>query len=207
MDIGIIGAGHIGSALARQFAKAGHRVAIANSRGPETLSDLVESIPGDVRATDATGAADFGDVVVESVPLKDVVDIPADSLAGKPVIDTSNYYRQRDGDIDFGGGSTSGWVARQLGAPSVVKAFNTMLASNLAGRGRADLPVEDRLVMPLASDDEQAKATVASLIEDIGFGPLDSGSLADSRNQEPNAPLHGNAITLGEARELAGSQG
>src|SRR4051794_37444626 len=98
MNIGIIGAGNIGSALARQFAKAGHRVTIANSRGPQTLTELVESIPGDVRAADAKDAARVGDVVIESVPLKNVVDLPADELAGKVVIDTSNYYRGRDGD-------------------------------------------------------------------------------------------------------------
>ena len=205
MDIGIIGAGNIGSALARQFAKAGHRVAIANSRGPETLADLVESIPGDIRATDAAGAAEFGDVVVETVPLKNVRDLPRDKLAGKVVIDTANYYPGRDGEIDFGGASTSVWVAEQLGGPPVVKAFNTIYAHKLAGDDRADLPPEDRLVIPIAGDDEQAKATVAGLIEEIGFGPLDTGSLADSTGQEPGTPIYGNMITLREARELLGA--
>jgi predicted dinucleotide-binding enzyme len=205
MDIGIIGAGNIGSALARQFAKAGHRVAIANSRGPETLADLVESIPGDIRATDAAGAAEFGDVVVETVPLKNVRDLPHDKLAGKVVIDTANYYPGRDGEIDFGGASTSVWVAEQLGGPAVVKAFNTIYARKLAGDDRADLPPEDRLVIPIAGDDEQAKATVAGLIEEIGFGPLDTGSLADSAGQEPGTPIYGNMITLREARELLGT--
>lgn len=204
MDIGIIGAGNIGSALARQFAKAGHRVAIANSRGPETLRELVESIPGDVRATDAAGAAEFGDLVVETVPLKNVGDLPGDKLAGKVVIDTANYYPGRDGEIDFGGGSTSEWVARQLGGPTVVKAFNTIYAHKLAGDDRPDLPLEDRLVIPIAGDDEGAKALVAGLIEQIGFGPLDTGSLANSTNQEPDTAIYGNMITLREARELLG---
>ena len=159
MDIGIIGAGNIGSALAKQFAKAGHRVAIANSRGPETLADLVESLEGDVRATDAAGAAEFGEVVVETVPLKNVGDLPGDKLAGKVVIDTANYYPGRDGEIDFGGRSTSAWVAEQLGGPRVVKAFNTIYSQRLADDDRADLPVEDRLVIPIAADDEEAKAT------------------------------------------------
>ena len=202
MDIGIIGAGNIGSALARQFAKAGHRVAIANSRGPETLSDLAESIPGDVRATDAAGAAEFGEIVVETVPLKNVGDLPGDKLAGKVVIDTANYYPGRDGQIDFGGANSSAWVAEQLGGPVVVKAFNTIYAQKLAGDDRADLPVDDRLVVPIAGDDERAKATVAGLIEQIGFGPLNMGSLADSVNQEPDTPIYGNMITLREAREL-----
>src|SRR2546423_11516801 len=121
MNIGIIGAGNIGSALARQFAKAGHRVAIANSRGPQTLTQLVQSIPGDVRAVDARDAAEFGDVVIESVPLKNVVGLPADELAGKVVIDTANYYPGRDGDIDFGGGSTSAAVPKQPSQPAVPK--------------------------------------------------------------------------------------
>ena len=204
MDIGIIGAGNIGSALAKQFAKAGHRVAIANSRGPETLAGLVESLPGDVRATDAAGAADFGEVVVETVPLKNVGELPADGLAGKVVIDTANYYPGRDGEIDFGGRSSSAWVAEQLGGPVVVKAFNTIYAQRLADDDRADLPVEDRLVIPIAGDDERAKATVAKLVEEIGFGPLDTGSLADSVNQEPDTPIYGNMVTLREARELLG---
>jgi 8-hydroxy-5-deazaflavin:NADPH oxidoreductase len=204
MDIGIIGAGNIGSALAKQFAKAGHRVAIANSRGPETLSDLVESLDGDVRATDAAGAAEFGDVVVETVPLKNVGDLPSEPLAGKAVIDTANYYPGRDGDIDFGSRSTSAWVAEQLGGPAVVKAFNTIYAQRLRDDDRADLPVEDRLVIPIAADDEQAKARVADLVEQIGFGPLDTGSLEDSKNQEPGTPIYGNMIPLREARELLG---
>ena len=206
MDIGIIGAGNIGSALARQFAKAGHRVAIANSRGPETLAELVESIRGDIRATDAAGAAHFGDVVVETVPLKNVGDLPSDKLVGKVVIDTANYYPGRDGEIDFGGRSTSEWVAEQLGGPAVVKAFNTIYARRLADDDRADLPVDDRLVIPIAGDDEQAKAMVIKLVEEIGFGPLDTGSLADSTNQEPETPIYGNMITLREARDLLGFQ-
>jgi hypothetical protein len=200
MDVGIIGAGNIGSALAAQLAKAGHRVAIANSRGPETLADLVESIPGDIRATDAQGAADFGEVVVETVPLAKVPELP--SLAGKIVVDTANYYPGRDGEIDFGGGATSQWVAEQLGGARVVKAFNTIYSGKLADEDRADRPVDDRLVIPIASDDDEAKATVAGLIEDIGFGPLDHGTLAESSRQEPDTPLYGNHIPLREAREL-----
>ena len=146
MDIGIIGAGRIGSALAKQFAKAGHRIAIANSRGPQTLANLVESIPGDIRAADAAGAAEFGEVVVETVPLKSVGELPADRLAGKLVIDTANYYPGRDEEIDFCGASTSEWVAGRLGGAILVKAFNTMSAAKLAGDDRVDLPVEDRLV-------------------------------------------------------------
>jgi 8-hydroxy-5-deazaflavin:NADPH oxidoreductase len=202
MDVGIIGAGNIGSALAHQFARAGHRVLIANSRGPETLTELVESIPGDVRATDAAGAARFGDLVVESVPLKSVVDLPAGKLAGKVVIDTANYYPGRDGEIDFGGRSTSEWVAEQLGGLTLVKAFNTIYARVLASDDRADLPPDDRIVIPIAGDDEQAKATVANLIDEIGFGPLDTGSLSNSTNQEPGTPIYGNMITLREARDL-----
>lgn len=202
MDIGIIGAGRIGATLARQFAKAGHRVAIANSRAPETLAELVESIPGDVRAADAAGAARFGEVVVETVPLKNVGELPSGELAGKIVIDTANYYPGRDGEIDFGGRSTSAWVAEQLGGPRVVKAFNTIYFRRLAERDRADLAVEDRLVIPIAGDDERAKATVAALVEEIGFGPLDMGSLANSSAQEPETPIYGNPITLREAREL-----
>ena len=205
MDIGIIGAGNIGSALAKQFARAGHRVAIANSRGPETLADLVDSLGGDVRAADAAGAAEFGEVVVETVPLKNVGDLPAERLTGKPVIDTANYYPGRDGEIDFGGRSTSSWVAEQLGGATVVKAFNTIYAQRLADDDRGDLPVEDRLVIPIAADDDRAKATVAALVEEIGFAPLDTGSLEDSKNQEPDTPIYGNMISLREARELLGS--
>lgn len=205
MDIGIIGAGKIGSALAKQFAKAGHRVAIANSRGPETLADVVERTPGDIRATDAVGAAEFGEVVVAAVPLRNVPDLPAGGVAGKVVIDTSNYYPGRHGEIDFGGHSSSQWVAERLGGATVVKAFNTIHASRLAEDDRTDLPLEERLAIPIAGDDGRAKATVAGLVEEIGFGPLDAGSLADSTDQEPDTPIYGNAVTLREARVLVGS--
>lgn len=158
-----------------------------------------------MRATDAAGAAKFGDVVVEAVPLRSVPDLPADALSDKVVIDTANYYPGRDGEIDFGGRGSSAWVAEQLGGPVVVKAFNTIQAKRLAGDDRADLPPEDRLVVPIAGDDPQAKSTVAWLIADIGFGPLDAGPLAKGVEQEPGTPIYGNAITLREARRLLDS--
>ena len=93
-------------------------------------------------------------------------------------------------------------MAEQLGGAALVKAFNTIQARKLGEDDRTDLPLEDRLVIPIAGDDDHAKATVASLIEDIWFGPLDAGPLANGRDQEPGTPIYGSAITLREARRL-----
>ena len=187
MKIGVIGAGRIGANAARLFARAGHEVVISNSRGPETLSGIVEEIGNDTRALTIEEAADFGDVVLEAIPFWRYEELPADRLQGKIVIDASNYYPHRDGEINLDGLTSTGAVARHIHDSRVVKAFNTMYYERLANEGRPGFPVEERLVLLLAGDDEEAKGIVSRLIEEIGFAPIDTGSLKDSHRQEPGA--------------------
>ncbi len=201
MRIGIIGAGHIGSALAQDFIRAGHEVAIANSRGPDTLKDLVERLGPQARAVTAEEAATFGEVVVETIPFGKVPDLARLPLQGKIVIDTANYYPQRDGDIDLGGPSQGSWVARQLPGVRVVKAFNAIAAADLAGEGDVGKAMEDRRAIFVASDDEDAKQTVMRLIEEIGFAPMDTGTLEDSTIHQTDGALYGKKLTERQARD------
>lgn len=188
MRIGIIGAGHIGSTLARHFAGIGHDVALANSRGPETLTELVAGIGGPLRAVSAEEAARFGQVVVVSIPYGHIRDLPAAQLRDKVVIDTCNYYPQRDGhepDLDDDS-TTSSEKVRALTDSNLVKAFNAIAWEVLRDRGR---PKGDptRLGIPISGDDEEAVAVVAGLIRDIGFDPVNAGHLGGGgRKHQPD---------------------
>ena len=202
MKIGIIGAGKIGATAARLFARAGHEVALSNSRGPETLASLVEEIGPRARAVTIEEAATFGDVVLEAIPFKDYASLPSENLGGKIVVDASNYYEGRDGRIDFEGLTSSELVARHVPGSRLVKAFNTMYYETLAAEGRPGGPPEERLVLFVAGDDEEAKATVSNLIEEIGFSPVDAGSLSEGgRRQQPGSPIYNRPMTRDEARE------
>jgi predicted dinucleotide-binding enzyme len=202
VKIGVIGAGRIGANAARLFARMGHEVVISSSRGPETLSTVVEEIGNNARAVRIEEAADFGDVVLEAIPFGRYEELPADRLKGKIVIDASNYYPQRDGEIDLGGLTSTEAVARHLPDSRVVKAFNTMYYERLANEGRPGLPFEERLVLFVAGDDEEAKGIVSHLIEEIGFAPIDTGSLKKSYRQEPGSPIYNNPMTPEQAREM-----
>ena len=202
MNIGIIGAGHIGKALAQDFIRAGHRVAIANSRGPESLADLIAELGPQATAVSAQEAAEFGEILVETVPFAKVPDLATLPLAGKIVIDTANYYPQRDGVIDLGGHSEGSWVAQQLPGARVVKAFNAIAAADLASQGDVSKPVGERRAIFVSSDDEQAKQTVSRLIEEIGFAAMDTGTLAGSAVNQNGAPLYGKNVTISEAQKI-----
>jgi predicted dinucleotide-binding enzyme len=190
MDIGIIGSGNIGGTLARNLTKLGHRVAVANSRGPASLSALA----AETGATAATveQAARAADVVIITVPEKAVPQLPRDVLASSSavVVDTGNYYPSRDGRIaDIEDGlAESVWVARVLGVP-VVKAFNNIVAPSLATRG-VPAGTPGRVALSVAGDDPRAKAVVLGLIDALGFDGLDAGSLADSWRQHPGSPAY-----------------
>jgi predicted dinucleotide-binding enzyme len=192
MRIGIIGAGHIGSTLARHFAAAGHQVALANSRGPETLAGLTADIGGGVRAVTAAEAAGFGEVAVVSIPFGRIGELPRDGLSGRIVVDTCNYYPQRDGhraDLDDGSATSSEKVRAATGG-DVVKAFNAIFWENLRDRGRPEGDPE-RLAIPLSGDGEKAKKVVAGLIREIGFDPVDAGALADGgRRHQPGTDVY-----------------
>ena len=197
MDIGVIGAGNIGANAARLFAGAGHRVAIANSRGPETLVDLVSEIGENTMAATVEEAAGFGEVVFEAIPFGRYEELPVGPLEGKILVDASNYYPGRDGEVDLGGLGSSEVIARHLPGTRVVKAFNTMHYETLRTEGGR----EDPLVLFVAGDDEEAKAVVLRLVREIGFAPVDVGTLADGRKQEPGTPIYNKPMTEDEARE------
>ncbi|MFJ9690686.1 NADPH-dependent F420 reductase [Kitasatospora sp. NPDC101183] len=195
MKIGIIGAGNIGGNLTRRLTALGHEVAVANSRGPESLTALVEETGA--TAVPAEQAARGAQVVVVTVPLKAVPDLPAglfdEAAEGAVVIDTGNYYpRERDGRIDAiedDGVTESRWTERHLGHP-VVKAFNGTYAQDILDR---PLPAGDpgRLALPVAADDEDAKRVVRALIDELGFDTVDAGGIDDSWRQQPGTPVYG----------------
>jgi 8-hydroxy-5-deazaflavin:NADPH oxidoreductase len=192
MKIGIIGAGHIGGTLARRLSALGHDVSVANSRGPETLAALASQ--SGAKAVTVQEAARDKDLVIVTIPEKSIRDLPRDlftSAGHTVVVDTGNYYPQRDGRIAAieDGTPESQWVSQQLGRP-VVKAFNTMYAKNLLERGRA-ADQSGRLALPVAGDDPAAKDLVLRLIDELGFDGVDAGTLAESWRQQPGTPVYG----------------
>ncbi|OON79736.1 NADPH-dependent F420 reductase [Streptomyces tsukubensis] len=206
MKIGIIGAGNIGSNLTRRFTAVGHEVALANSRGPETLDALAkETGATPVLAAEAARGAR---VVVVTIPLRAVADLPAALLDGAAddvvVIDTNNYYPYRDGRIAAieEGLTESRWVAQQLGH-TVIKAFNTIIASNIIDTARPRGSA-GRVALPVAGDDEAAKRIVLDLVDEIGFDAIDAGGLDESWRQQPGTPSYGLSIDAeGIRRTLA----
>jgi 8-hydroxy-5-deazaflavin:NADPH oxidoreductase len=186
MRIGVIGAGNLGATVAGLFAAAGHQIAVANSRGPESLAGLVAELGDRARAATAEQAAVFGDVVLAAVPFRRYRELPAAALEGKIVIDAMNDY---DG-ISDDATTSSELLAAHLPDAQVVKAFNTMYWELLRDRGRPS-EAEDRLVLFVAGDDGAAKAVVSGLIEAVGFTAVDTGGLADgSRRQQPGSPVY-----------------
>jgi 8-hydroxy-5-deazaflavin:NADPH oxidoreductase len=202
MKIGIIGAGNIGATAAKLWLKAGHSVAISNSRGPETLQSLIKELGSRAKAVTPEEAAQFGEVVLEAIPFGRYASLPAKELEDKILISAANYYPQRDGMIDLGGSSQTEFVAKQLPGVRVVKAFNTIYYQHLATMGDTALPLEERIAIYLAGDDAKAKSVVAKLIEDMGFAPIYTGSLHDSKRQEPGAAVYNNPVKAKEARAL-----
>lgn len=202
MKIGIIGAGNIGSALTRRFTAAGHQVSVANSRGPETLTKLAAETGA--KPVNLTEAARAGDVVVVTIPEKNISSLPPDLFKDVPgsvvVIDTGNYYPQRDGRIDAieNGMPESQWVAQRLGRP-VIKAFNNIYAARLQNFG---LPAgtTGRIAIPVAGDDPKAKGIVVRLVDEIGFDAVDAGSLAESWRQQPGTPVYGPGLIAAEVQ-------
>jgi len=209
MKIGIIGAGHIGGTLTRRLTALGHQVFVANSRGPETLTDLAAETGA--TAVTVNAAARGRDVVVVTIPVKNIPKLPADLFANVPdsvvVVDTGNYYPQRDGQIaEIQSGTTeSRWTSRQLGRP-VVKAFNNMYALHLLKMGRA-AGSPKRIALPVAGDDKAAKAVVLKLIDELGFDGVDAGGLDDSWRQQPGTPVYGTDLDAeGVRRGLAAAK-
>jgi len=190
--IGIIGAGHIGSQVARQAVQLGYGVVISNSRGPDTLADLVAELGPRARAATPAEAAAAGDFVVVAVPLKSIPDIPAAPLVGKTVIDTNNYYWERDGHIpalDNGEATTSGLLQEHLPASKVAKGFNHIMAGDITTDGTpAGTP--SRRALATASDYPEATELVTRLYDEFGFDTVDIGPLSESWRVERDRPAY-----------------
>jgi predicted dinucleotide-binding enzyme len=207
MDIGIIGAGHIGGSLTRRLAQLGHAVRVSNSRAPETLADLAAETGA--TAVWAGEAATDADVVIVSIPQKNVVNlapgIVTGARAGAPVIETNNYYpRERDGLIAAieAGMPESVWVSEQLGVP-VFKVFNGIFWKHLLEGGLARTS-PGRIALPVAGDDAAGKEIVCDLVDELGFDPVDNGTLAESWRQQPGTPVYGADLDAeGVVRALA----
>lgn len=202
MRIGIIGSGNIGATAARLFVNAGHEVAIANSRGPQTLTELTEVLGDDAQPATPDGAASFGELLLVAIPFGRYRELPTPP-AGTIIVDATNYYPGRDGNVaelDDDSTTSSELLAAHFPEARVVKALNTLHWQVLRDRGNPDAG-DARLVLFVAGDDDAAKARVSVLIEEIGFAPVDSGSLAEGgRRQQAGSPISGELLTEVDAK-------
>ena len=200
--IGLIGAGHIGSQLARLAVRHGYNVVVSNSRGPQSLAGLVAELGPKARAATPAEAAAAGDLVVVTVPLKSYREVPVAPLGGKLVIDTNNYYPERDGHIaalDSESTTTSELLQAHLPSSKVVKAFNHIYAAALTTDGQAH-GTKNRRALAIAGNDAAAKAAVAKLIDEFGFDTVDIGPLKESWRIQRDAPGYGPRRTASELR-------
>ncbi len=201
--IGIIGAGHIGSQVARLAIASGYPVVIANSRGPATLAELIAELGPRARAATADDAAKAGDIVVVSVPLKNYREVPVAPLAGKVVIDTNNYYPQRDGhiaELDNESTTTAELLQAHLPTSKVVKAFNHIYAAELTTHGQP-AGSKNRRALVIAGDDGAAKTVVTKLLDDFGFDTVDAGPLKEGWRIQRDTPGYGPRRTADELRK------
>ena len=202
MTIGLIGAGHIGSQLARLAVAHGHDVVVSNSRGPDTLKDLITELGTRSCAASPQEAARVGEIVIVTIPLKAIATVPVEPLAGKIVIDTNNYYPQRDGhiaELDDESTTTAELLQRHLPSSRVVKAFNHIQAGHLTEQAQpAGTP--DRRALVIAGDDTDAKATVTRLIDQFGFDVVDAGPLAEGWRIQRDTPGYGPRRTAEQIR-------
>ena len=203
MLIGFIGSGNIGGTLAKLAVDAGHSVVLSNSRGPDTLAGLVAGLGPNARAATAAEAAAAGDIVVVTIPFGRYREVPVEPLNGKIVIDTNNYYFERDGhfpELDAGETTDTELLAAHLPGSRVVKAFNSIHYAHLAEQGQP-AGTENRRALPIAGDDDEAKKTVTELIDQFGFDVVDAGPLAEGRRFQRDKPAYGPRFTATELRE------
>ncbi|MBQ1042948.1 NAD(P)-binding domain-containing protein [Micromonospora sp. C32] len=201
MEIGIIGSGHIGGTLTRRLRSLGHDVAVANSRGPQSLADLAAETGA--RAVSVEDAVQGAELVVIAIPLKAVPQLPASLFDGKLVVDANNYYSQRDGDIAElldRSLSSSRWTADHLKGARVVKVFNNIQAAHLMDEGKP-AGTAGRIALPVAADDADAKRIVMGLVDELGFDPVDAGTLDESWRQQPDTPVYGTDLDADGVRE------
>lgn len=190
--LGLIGSGRVGGTVARLAVAAGHQVLLSNSRGPDTLTGLAAELGPLARAVTGREASEGGELVVVAIPFRAVPSVPAGPLAGKVVIDTGNYYPQRDGhipELDSGALTSTELVQRHLAESAVVKAFNNIYYKHLRSLTRPS-GAGDRTYLPIAGDDPEAKAAVTAFLDSIGYGAVDAGPLAESWRQQPGTPAY-----------------
>jgi len=205
---GFIGSGNIGSTVARLAVAAGHNVVMSNSRGPDTLAELVSDLGDHARAATATEAAQAGDVVVVTIPLKNYREVPVEELAGKIVIDTMNYYPGRDGQIaDLDSQSTTSSELLQAHLPSsrVVKGFNNIFFQHLRDL-RHPSGSADRSALAIAGDDAEAKQVVTGLLDELGYDTVDLGPLSEGWRTQPGMPAYGLMYAADEQDWTAGAR-
>jgi predicted dinucleotide-binding enzyme len=205
--IGLIGAGNIGQAVARLAVDHGYDVVLSNSRGPETLSDVAAGLGEHAQADTAEGAAARGDLVVVTIPMHAYRDVPVAPLAGKVVIDTNNYYPERDGQIaalDAHETTSASLLQEHLPESQVVKAFNHIQSAHLVEHAQ-EAGTADRRALAIAGDHDEAKATVARLIDELGFDVVDVGPLAESWRIEPGTPGYGPRLDATAMRDALAS--
>lgn len=191
--VSFIGSGNIGATVARLAVAAGYDVVVSNSRGPETLADLVKSLGHRARAATATDAAEAGDFVVVSVPFKAYRELPVEQFADKVVLDTNNYYPERDGrfsELDEGTTTSAELEQRHLGTARLVKVFNNIYYRHLASLARP-AGAADRTALPIASDDANAMKTATAFLDAIGYNAVEVGPLSESWRFEPDTPVYG----------------
>jgi predicted dinucleotide-binding enzyme len=192
MRVGLIGAGRIGGTVAQLAVEHGHDVVVSNSRGPQTLGDLVARLGGHATAGTVRPAAGAGDIVVVTIPLKNYQQVPAAELAGKTVIDTNNYYPQRDGQIpELDDETTTNAELLQAHLPTskVVKGFNHIYAADLTTDGTPP-GTPNRRALAIAGDDAEAKTAVAELLDRFGFDTVDAGPLAEGWRVQRDTPAY-----------------
>jgi len=201
--IGLIGAGHIGSQVARLAVANGYNAVVSNSRGPDTLADLVKQLGPKARAATPTEAGAAGDIVIVTVPLKNYRSVPVEPLAGKVVIDTNNYYPQRDGripELDNESTTTAELLQAHLPKSKVVKAFNHIYAAELTTHGQpAGTP--NRRALVVVGNDAEAKATVTKLLDAFGFDTVDAGPLKEGWRIQRDTPGYGPRRNAEELRK------
>jgi len=191
--VGLIGSGRIGGTVARLAVAAGHQVLLSNSRGPDTLTDLATELGPLARAATGQEAAGGGELVVVTIPFRAYRSVPPGPLTGKVIIDTCNYYPQRDGQIpelDSGALTSSELIQRHLPESAVVKAFNNIYYRHLASLARRP-GAADRSYLPTAGDDAVAKTAVTAFLGSIGYGAVDAGPLTEGWRQQPGTPVYG----------------
>jgi predicted dinucleotide-binding enzyme len=206
MKIGLIGAGMIGGTLAHLLAPLGHEVAVSNRRGPESLQSMLAELGPTAYAMTVEEAARWADLVILAVPWRSPEGLPSpESVAGKIVIDAMNPYRAWGGTYDLGDSTSSEETKKRLPGARLVKAFNTIYFRHLATEGRTDVPEDDRRAIFVASDDADAKSTVCALVRQLGFAPVDGGTLRDGIRLQPGSPVYNQQLTGREGRERLAS--